>query len=206
MGKPTPIDFAMKQLGLKDYPCLEQPQLFKTAIDANTVDGLFLEFGLYLGNTAKSICTIKPSRVLYGFESFRGIEEFVCDNTNIGTNTYVGELPQYHPNIRLIVGRIEESLPIFLEKYKEPIAFINFDIASGAVKYALETLAKANRLKAGTTINLGHAIKEGENNNGKVYDTIYQAFKTFSEDVKLRYEYIAFGDVHIALKITKDVL
>ena len=204
MKNITPLNFIQKILNREDISCYYQNDLYKTALSkCENIEGLYLEFGLFVGNTAKQISEFIPkNKYLYGFESFGGMENDTTPEALKGINQLCGELPKYPENIKVIVGRIENSLPQFLRWHNENITFLNIDVAYNSVKYGLITLGEDKRLKAGTIIVLCHAIKEL---NEKIYDNNFKSFLSFVERFNVQYEYIGFGDVHIALKITKDI-
>lgn len=203
MSEITPIDFTQKTLNMPEVPCYYQYDLFKNTIETSViVNGLYLEFGLFVGNTAKQICEITQDKILYGFESFQGQEISVVPNEPIGSNKYIGELPKYHSNVRIVMGRLQESLPMFLKQHTEDIAYANFDVSANGVYDGLSILADYKRLKKGTSLTILHAVKEY---NNQIYDSIYKAFIEFIEQYKIEFRYVGFGDVHLALVLTKNV-
>lgn len=203
MRPPTPLNFIQNILSRSDISCYYQNDLYRNTITQCSVKGLYLEFGLFVGNTAKQIVEFIPkNQYLYSFESFGGMENETSPEALVGINQLCGELPKYPEQVKVIVGRIENSLSQFLRWHNEDITFLNIDVAYNSVREGLIILGEYKRLKAGTIIILCHAIKELD---GKIYDNNFKSFQAFVERFNVQYEYIAFGDVHIALKITKDV-
>ena len=197
-----PLDFIKKHLSLK-VDCLHQPEMFEKAISEISVNGLNLELGYYVGNTANKICDILKDKILYSFESFEGLEEDVEPVGHKGSCKWRGELPKIHNNVRLVIGRVQEVLDGFLETHKEDVAFLNFDMAATPDKYVLCRLAEKKRLKKGTIICLSHAIKLYPGN--KIYDTICKAYMEFINEFNVKYEYIVCGDVHLVIRIKENV-
>lgn len=203
MGLPTPLNFIQKTLNRPDIKCYYQNDLYRNSISQCSINGLYLEFGLFVGNTAKQIVEFMPkNKYLYSFESFMGMEDITTPEALKGINALCGELPKYPEQVKVIVGRIENSLTQFLRWHNEDITFLNIDVAYNSVKEGLIILGEAKRLKAGTIIVLCHAIKELD---GKIYDNNFKSFQAFAERFDVHYDYIAFGDVHIVFRITKDV-
>lgn len=204
MAEKTPIDFIQKHLNRFDIPCLYQFDLYRRTCELVTnKQGLFIEFGLFMGNTAKQIVEYIPKdSFLYGFEGFCGMLNDTTPEAIKGINQLCGELPKYPEQVKVIVGLLEQSLPQFLRWHNEDIAFVNIDVACDSVNYCLSTLAEAKRLKKGTIIVICHAIKLYE---GKIYDRIYQAFMEFVNKYNVKFEYIAFGDVHIAIRLLENI-
>ena len=204
MGECTPLDFLQKTLNQPTIPFFIQDDMFRNAIEAvKDKNGLYMEFGLFVGTTAKKIIQYIPQdKYFYGFEGFCGLEDDVTPEALKGITEICGELPEYPKQIKVIVGKLQNSLPQFLRWHPENISFVNFDVSCSTVKYGLFALADAKRLKAGTVIVIGHAIKLL---NGIKYDTIYKSFQEFVTVFNVQYEYICFGDVHMAIRLTKDV-
>lgn len=201
----TPKDTVQRILNHRDVTYYTQRELFSRGFECcGKKDGLFIEFGLYMGRTANVLADIFQDKLLFGFESFRGLERDVTGDVLKGMNTYAGELPLYHRNIRMVVGRIQESLPLFLSSYPNHLAYVNFDMDADSDKYALFTLAEAKRIKVGTIFIISHAIKVSP--EGQVYDTIYQSFMEFVNKFNVKFTYFGFGDVHLGVRIEEDIL
>ena len=114
------------------------------------VDGLWLEFGVYRGRTITAIANNTTS-IVYGFDSFEGLPEFWDHENPKGVFSLGGTIPvgaisgnnddnpgmydssptitmkPWAKNIKLVKGLFEDTLPLFLEQYKEKAAFINID-------------------------------------------------------------------------------
>ena len=114
------------------------------------LDGLCLEFGTYKGERIKQIATCVQKkyhyipnhhkhRIVYGFDSFEGLSE---EWTEPETNKLIknkkafnlnGKLPNinkkgYFPNVCLVKGYFEDSIPKFLSKNNlDQIALLHVD-------------------------------------------------------------------------------
>lgn len=145
-----------------------------------TLDGLWLEFGVYRGRT---ICNIAQSTdaIIYGFDSFEGLHEFWDINNPAGVYSLNGVIPDgaiagsnddnpgmhdssptkitkpWPKNVRLIKGYFSESLPKFLEDYPEQVAFLNIDSDLYSSCKDVLTLLK-DRIKTGTVITFDELI------------------------------------------------
>jgi hypothetical protein len=104
------------------------------------VDGLAVEFGVYRGETLRLIAgDAGRPRDVVGFDSFDGLPE-----------DWGALLPQGHfrtavpdvsvtPNVRLEVGRIEDTLPRFLARQPADLAFVHVDCdLYGTTRFVLE--------------------------------------------------------------------
>jgi hypothetical protein len=68
---------AFEKEHLMDVPTFrDRQQLFKHALrEISSDEGLFLEFGVYKGNSINRLAQIKPNVTFYGFDSFVGLPE-----------------------------------------------------------------------------------------------------------------------------------
>jgi predicted O-methyltransferase YrrM len=94
--------------------------------------GLFLEFGVFQGESANYIAQIIKPAVLYGFDSFEGLPEewkrSLDDSLVHPSGTFaLNELPEVRPNVELVPGWFTDTLPAFKQQHDNPIAFINID-------------------------------------------------------------------------------
>jgi hypothetical protein len=145
-----------------------------------TIDGLWMEFGVYRGRTI-SIIAEQTSNNIYGFDCFEGLPEFWDNDNPKGVYSVGGEIPigaidgpahlnpgMYEPiptrvmkpwakNIKLVKGLFEDSLPIFLEQHNEQAAFINIDSDLYSSAKTVLTLLK-NRIKHGTIITFDELV------------------------------------------------
>jgi hypothetical protein len=93
-----------------------------------SVAGLALEFGVYRGETLRLLArALGPGRGVAGFDSFEGLPEDWGDLLPQGH--FRTAIPTFasEPNVRLVVGRIEDTLPRFLERETAPFALVHVD-------------------------------------------------------------------------------
>jgi hypothetical protein len=88
-------------------------------------NGLFLEFGVYKGETINFIAS-KIKNNIYGFDSFEGLPEDWRDGFDKGFFK-MDEMPKVRNNVVLYKGWFRDTLPKFLKEHKEDFAFIHFD-------------------------------------------------------------------------------
>jgi hypothetical protein len=91
------------------------------------LDGLYLEFGVYQGMTINYIARLFPTQKIYGFDSWQGLPE----NWNQfpkGSYSTNGVIPEVPPNVELISGLFEDTLPEFIKDYPDTkTAFVHID-------------------------------------------------------------------------------
>ena len=112
-----------------------------------TLDGLWLEFGVYRGRSIDQIASL-TNKIVYGFDSFDGLPEF-WDHENpkgvyglrgiippgviVGENQSMYETePTYNyktwpENVKLIKGLFNDTLPNFGKEHTEVASFIHID-------------------------------------------------------------------------------
>lgn len=122
-----------------DSKHIPDPRLehLKYCIENVTVDGQYLEFGVFRAYTLNYIADLVPNKTVYGFDSFYGLpnEWLWLPQGEFSTN---GELPAVRPNVELIAGWYDETLENFP---KQPIAFMHIDCdLYTSTKCVLDTL------------------------------------------------------------------
>ena len=105
-------------------------RLLKQAIDSCQVLGLNCEFGVHEGFTINRIAKFIGDEIIYGFDSFEGLPESWQMNDSISLDQghfAIPELPLVAPNVRLVKGWFETSIPIWQLTHKDTIKFIHID-------------------------------------------------------------------------------
>ena len=89
------------------------------------IKGDILEFGVHEGVSLISFAERCPDRQVYGFDSFEGLPD---DWGNKPKGTFKTEVPHIdRPNITLVKGLFEESLPRFLREWSGHASIIHVD-------------------------------------------------------------------------------
>jgi hypothetical protein len=92
------------------------------------VAGIAMEFGVFQGITLRHIAKeIGPSRRVIGFDTFEGLPDDWGSLLRKGT--FATTAPAFSDllNVGLEVGRIEETLPRFLQGNLQPISLVHID-------------------------------------------------------------------------------
>ena len=165
---------------------------------ANTSNDLFLEFGVFRGDSINLFSEFlrKKNLTIYGFDSFDGLEEEWSMNeyNPIGTFSLNKKKPKVSNNVKLIVGKVQETLENFLkENYGKKITFAHLDMDTYTpTKFTLE--------KIKPLLNKGSIL---------LFDQFYgfpnwqdHEFKAFKEVFKEgEYRYIAFCESEVAIEM-----
>ncbi|MEM7155529.1 MAG: TylF/MycF/NovP-related O-methyltransferase [Myxococcota bacterium] len=96
-----------------------------------SVDGLWLEFGVYLGRTIRYMARRHPGP-LYGFDSFEGLPEAWEGGPRgdwpKGYFDLGGRVPRLpESNVTLVKGWFHQTLPGFLREHPGPVALLHID-------------------------------------------------------------------------------
>lgn len=130
-------------------------ELLRASVESVTVEGLFLEFGVYEGVTTNIIAKYTP--VLYGFDSFLGLPEEWNAANEKGRFNRSGNPPVLPPNVHLAKGWFQETLPVFVSEHLEPIAFVHIDCdLYSSAKTVLTNLK--DRFVNGTVLNFNEFL------------------------------------------------
>lgn len=90
-------------------------------------DGYLIEFGVGGGSFLSAMAERTP-REIWGFDSFHGLPEDWDAWDRIGAFSTYGEIPIVPGNCRLVAGLIQVTLPHWLDRHPDPIAFVHFDL------------------------------------------------------------------------------
>lgn len=95
------------------------------AVDAATVPGMALEFGVATGTTLALIVEHHAHGEVYGFDSFEGLPEPWRPGWDEGEFAQP-EVPEV-PGAQLVVGMFADTLPGFLADHPGPVSFLHLD-------------------------------------------------------------------------------
>jgi hypothetical protein len=160
------------------------------AVRKTEISGLFLEFGVYSGATINVIAAERSDWRIFGFDSFEGLPENWRPGFEKGafkTDT----LPHVAPNVELIVGCFDRTLPTFLDRFPgEPVAFVHVDCDLYSSTQCIFSQI-GDRIKPGTVI----LFDEYFNYPGwELHE--FKAFQEFIAHTGLAYRYIGVVSSH----------
>ena len=176
--------------------------LLDHALRAVRQSGLWLEFGVYEGVDITKIASAAPA-IVYGFDSFEGLPEDWTHFQKKGKFSLGGTVPQLPvTNVELIKGWFDQTLPPFLEKHPEPVAFVHIDSDLYSSAKTVLTFLRP-RLITGTVILFDDFLnypgwKDGES----------KALFEFAEATGLEFSYIGFASRHhsVAVRVERTVV
>jgi hypothetical protein len=179
-------------------PCSSRNEVLDLALRHLPDDGLVCEFGVFEGASINHIAARVPHRAVFGFDSFEGLPEHWRESFGPGMFTTGGRLPEVRPNVRLLKGWFDETLPPFVARHPGPVALLHVDCdLYSSTKCVLEHL--------GGSLVPGSVVVFDEYFNYPGWER--HEFRAFSEFVaarRLRYEYLAYNRLHeqVAVRVT----
>lgn len=170
--------------------CPDNFSLLTHAISLAPTEGLILELGVAAGHTINHIAALRPQQRIYGFDSFEGLPENWRPGFAKGMFA-MPHLPAIAPNVELVVGYFDRTLPTFCAAHRETVvAFLHIDCdLYSSTQTVLSQLR--DRIKPGTII----VFDEYFNYPGWQQHE-FKAFQEFCEANGVRYDYIAIVPSH----------
>jgi len=163
-------------------------QLFRYALDqVGSNDGLFLEFGVYKGDSINRLAGLKQGVRWYGFDSFVGLPEDWTLGARKGAFSIGGKLPPVRGNVTLIKGLFEQTLPSFAVEHRgSKVVFMHIDCDLYSATRTIFS-ALGDMLRPGSIVVFDEFINYPGWQNGE-----YRAFMEFIGESKRSFEYIGY--------------
>lgn len=160
------------------------------------MNGLFLEFGVFKGESINFFSSKYPEKTFYGFDSFEGLpESWGGSEFSKGHFSLGGRLPKVNQNVKLIKGWFDEMLPSFLEKEHGNIALLHIDADLYSSTKTILDLLRC-RLIPGTVI----LFDEYQGYPGW-RNSEFKAWQEYCKNNNVSYEYLAFSTMQAAVRI-----
>jgi predicted O-methyltransferase YrrM len=100
-------------------------EFFDVLATAGIPAGDILEFGVFKGESLQLFAERFPDRRIYGFDSFEGLPE---DWWTRPKGTFQTDIPRVEaPNVSLVKGMFDESVPTFLQGWSGRAAIVHID-------------------------------------------------------------------------------
>jgi len=162
-------------------------------------DGLFLEFGVYKGDSINRLAELKPDVTWHGFDSFVGLPEGWTLGAKAGAFSTHGALPVVRENVKLVAGFFEDTLPAFVAEQRASrvsVLHVDADLYS-STKTILENLQ--GMLVPGSVIVFDELINYPGWQDGE-----YRAFMEYVERNHVAFEYMGYSRTggQVAVRLT----
>ncbi|MCB4824348.1 class I SAM-dependent methyltransferase [Roseicella aerolata] len=157
------------------------------ALETRRCDGMIAEFGVFEGRTINFIAE-QTRETVFGFDCFEGLPEDWRPGFPRGT--FSRDVPVVRPNVRLIVGLFEDTLPDFLARHREDMSLLHIDCdLYSSTRTVLR--ACAPRIRRGTVL----VFDEYFNYPGwRGHE--FRAFQEFVAETGRAYEYLSLVPSH----------
>lgn len=193
------IEESAKYIDEKMMPCAifdDRYGLFDMAVRSAPAEGLFLEFGVFNGKSINYVAR-RVDRPVFGFDSFEGLaEDWVGTGLLKGAFGVGGKLPKVEPNVTLIKGWFNETVPGFLESHPESIAFAHLD--GDTYEATRDVLALLRpRLAVGTILQFDEYLGYPGWRVGE-----FKAWQEFCAQHGITYRYLGVGWMSVSTVIT----
>ena len=112
-----------------EKPVVTDSGWWKQAVDSIETKGLYLEFGVFEGESLNFFTGYKKDITWYGFDSFKGLQE-TWPGGIVAKKFFNldGQTPQLDVNAKLVTGWFKDTVPKFFKKRSdEKIAFMHID-------------------------------------------------------------------------------
>lgn len=164
-------------------------ELLSYALKNVTVDGQYLEFGVYQGRSINHIAKEIKGKSIAGFDSFEGLPEDWTSEFEKG-HFAVDKLPEVEENVTLVKGFFCDTLPDFVKEHNEDVAFMHID--SDLYSSAMDIFHSFRELIVpGTIIVFDEFFNYPDWKNGE-----YKALMEFVETTGAKFEYIGYVETH----------
>ncbi len=168
-----------------------------TAIQKQSKDGLFLEFGVFQGASINYLSSQLSTKIFHGFDSFEGLkEDWSGWSLTKGAFDLKGQLPTVNSNVKLVKGWFDATLPDFIQKQSNPfVQWLHIDCDTyEATKTVFECLE--GNIQKGTLILFDEYFGYRGWEIGE-----YKAFNEFIDKSKLQFKYKAFAKCQVLVEI-----
>jgi hypothetical protein len=173
-----------------------QRDLIEYSLHAASIDGYYLEFGVFTGGTIRFMARQASKHVFHGFDSFEGLPED-WGGFSIAKNAFSvrGRTPRVPKNVRIHRGWFEESLPGWLKANGGPVAFIHVDCDLYSSTVTIFMLLR-ERIVPGTVILFDEYFNYA---NWEQHE--FKAFQEFVKQNDVTYSYLAFARQQVLVRI-----
>lgn len=160
------------------------------------VDGLYLEFGVWKGESINHISS-KTENIVFGFDSFLGFKK-EWGGSSIDKDYFkLDTKPVLNQNVQIIDGWFEDTLPEFFNIHDEKIAFIHIDCDTyDSTRTVFDCLA--GKIQKDTIIQFDEFLC-----HFRWQENEYKAFMEFVESNGIKFDYLAVdrqGRVTVQIK------
>lgn len=184
------VDAFIKEHFTEEQRALTRHHLLRWSVNRAIQPGLFLEFGVWKGDSLKFLAECRPDKRFYGFDTFKGLPEW-WSNAYPKGHMKLDHAPYIPGDVILIEGLFQDTLEPFLEEHDKPVSFLHMDAdLYSSTKYVLSTLADAGRIVKGTIIEFDEVFYQDTDHT--LLDDEYRAYLEFMEEYDVSVRWLHF--------------
>jgi hypothetical protein len=160
-----------------------------------------LEFGVYKGDSLNKLSILSPKTEWTGFDSFEGLEEdWVGTGLPRGFFGVEGKLPKVGANVKIVQGKIEDTLPKFLKSYQNRIvSIVHIDVDTyKPTNFLLHSLNEYGCFGPGSTLIFDEYF--GYSHSWKLHE--HRAFTDWVDKYRIKFRYIAHTNTAVSMRLS----
>lgn len=171
-------------------------EMWDCAISKIKIDGFLAEFGVFQGESINYLSKLIYPKIIFGFDSFYGLEEdFILDHPK-GSFNLNGIVPKIKENVKLVQGSFSKSLPLWLKNNSGVFSFLNIDCDTYESTSTVLNLIGPKRIVPGTIILFDEYF--GFYGWEKCE---FKAWQEFCKKHKIKYKYLATGHLQVLVEV-----
>jgi hypothetical protein len=190
-------DYAEKNMsGITVFTSSYKPKMWDYAISKLKVDGYIAEFGVFKGESVNYLAKLVDPKTIFGFDSFKGLEEDFSIDYGVGGFNQNGIAPTVEKNVFLVKGSFLKTLPNWLNKNKGVFSFINIDCDTYKSTSDILNLIGPDRIVSGTMILFDEYFG--------FYgweDQEFKAWKDYCSNNNVKYKYVAICHMQVLVEV-----
>jgi hypothetical protein len=173
-----------------------KPSMWQCAVSKLKLDGYIAEFGVFKGESVNFLAKLINPKTIFGFDSFKGLEEDYSLDHAKGDFNQNGVAPIVDKNVCLVEGSFSETLPNWLQENKGIFSFINIDCDTYESTSTILNLIGPERIVPGTIILFDeyfgfHGWEDHE----------FKAWQEYCNKNNVKYKYIAVCHMQVLVEV-----
>jgi|688.fasta_scaffold00341_53 hypothetical protein len=173
-----------------------KPSMWQCAVSKIKIDGHIAEFGVFQGVSINFLAKLIYPKKIFGFDSFRGLEEdYVLDHYK-GSFDQNGVIPNVDENVCLVKGSFSESLPKWLNNNKGVFSLINIDCDTYESTLTVLNEIGPSRIVPGTLILFDEYFGFHGWENCE-----FKAWQEYCKKNNINYKYIAVCQMQVLIEV-----
>jgi hypothetical protein len=178
------------------FTASNKDDMWRCAVDRLKIKGHIAEFGVFKGESINYLANLIEPKVIYGFDSFLGLEEDFSLDCPKGTFSLNGVLPAVRNNVFLVQGSFSDTLPEWLENNPGPFSLVNIDCDTyESTSIVLNSLGP-KRIVSGTLIIFDEYFGF---HNWEKHE--FKAWKEYCTKYDIKYRYVAVCHLQVLVEV-----